>query len=472
MGRVELVVRREGLFARIYAMKRLLPELLSDEELRAMFIEEARIAGLVRHPNVVPVLDVGEDEHGPYLVMDYVEGVAAYKPLVQAREAGAMLPLGLCVDIALQAARGLAAAHELEGAGGKALEVVHRDISPQNILLGFDGLVRVTDFGVARALDHRAVTESGALKGKIGYMSPEQIAHQPLDGRSDLFALGIVLYELLTAERLYSGGRSKAFVRIQNEPPPDVRVDRSSTPDELADLVRELLAKDRADRPATAREVARRLEVIATSLGDAGDVAAYLEEHFGEERQRQRALIAAALERTHAELTLSDLIPVTAELSTVRLGGAAETATVTERDPSPPAEVASTTFVGLRRRLTRNPLRTVLVGAGLLVLVGALVAWAGLEGNDVESPRIGAAVSSPAAPVEDPATGVEPAAPPEETAEPEDPSSEPEGAEPAPIAEESAPASRPRRPARTRRRRAMMATGPGLSMRAWGWDEQ
>ncbi len=308
MGRVELVVRREGTFARVYAMKRLHEALAKDAEIRTMFLEEARIAGLIRHPNVVPVLDVGEDEFGPYLVMDFVEGVPAYRPLTAAVEAGQRLPVAFGVEVARQMARGLAAAHELVGAGGRAVCVIHRDISPQNVLLGFDGLVRVTDFGVARVLEEHP-PDSASITGKIGYMSPEQIGRKPLDERSDLFSFGIVLYELLVCERLYKGERDEVFRRICIEPPPDVREVRPDVPDALAELLLELLAKTPGGRPGSAAEVAERLDAIQEALRREGQeplLQETLEDAFADERERQKALVAAALEQTRAEIPLHD----------------------------------------------------------------------------------------------------------------------------------------------------------------------
>ncbi len=176
MGTVELALRREGEFRRLHAVKRLHPHLLEDEDLRAMFLDEARIAGLLRHANVVSVLDVGEDAQGPFLVMDYVDGVTLSTIIQHHAPLQQLLPVQLCARIGGEIARGLAAAHELTGHDGKLLDIVHRDVSPQNVLVGFDGQVRLADFGIARALGRSAkLTELGVIKGKIGYQAPEQL---------------------------------------------------------------------------------------------------------------------------------------------------------------------------------------------------------------------------------------------------------------------------------------------------------
>jgi serine/threonine-protein kinase len=299
MGKVELVVRKDGRFARVYARKRLHDAFAGDPEVRAMFLDEARIAGLVRHVNAVAVHDVGEDDRGPFLVMDWVEGLPASTIASETAQAGRRIPLQVAISIVRQAALGLHAAHELVGSGGRALAVVHRDVSPQNVLVDFDGVVRVTDFGVARALDQAAQTSAGVLKGKFGYMSPEQIRFQPIDRRSDLFSLGVVLYELAAGRRLYSGEREAVFRRILEEPPPDLGDARPEAPPALVEIVFQLLAKDAALRPASALEVATRLEAIGARLAsEEGTVAVadWLAEDFAQARDRERSLVARALE--------------------------------------------------------------------------------------------------------------------------------------------------------------------------------
>ena len=188
------------------------------------------------------------------------------------------------MSVLAQAARGLHAAHELVSAQGTPLGVVHRDISPKNLLLGYDGLVRVADFGIAKARDNVEQTRVGVLKGNVGYMAPEYLRFQELDGRSDLFALGVVLYETLTRERLYDGDDSAAIARrILDEPAPDIFEQRDVSP-ELAALLFELMAKDRTSRPPSALAVATRLEEIAAELAHgegAFDLPAFLQAELG-----------------------------------------------------------------------------------------------------------------------------------------------------------------------------------------------
>ena len=295
MGQVELVVRRKGAFARAYARKRLLAHFAAEPEISAMFLEEARVAGLIRHANTVPVLDVGEDEVGPFLVMDFIAGVDAAKLIGGLVTKLGAVPVEVAVEVARQAAEGLHAVHTVRGPTGEALGLIHRDVTPSNLLVGFDGCVRVTDFGVARALDRAARTQTGVLKGKAGYMSPEQLRFETIDRRSDLFSLGVVLYELLLGQRLYGGGMQKAAPRILREPAPDIGEHRPEVPDELVALLFRLLAKDPDARPADAREVARELDAIGRELPPA-ELAELLEEQFAEQGARTRQMIAEALE--------------------------------------------------------------------------------------------------------------------------------------------------------------------------------
>ena len=299
MGEVEVVVRSEGSFQRVYARKRLHSIFAAEPAVRAMFVDEARIAGLVRHVNVVSVLDVGEDADGPFLVMDLVEGPPVSRLLELAGGSGEELPIPVALDIARQAALGLHAAHELRNADGVPLDVVHRDVSPQNILVGFDGTVRVTDFGVARALDRMTETADGALKGKSGYMSPEQLRYRPLDRRTDIFSLGVVLWEMLAGERLYAGERPTAFRRILEEPAPRIRSRRAEVPPPVDALVASMLEKDPAARPATARDVAARLDEVLRAAP--ADLAGHMEARYGEERARMAAMVAEALRSSPGE---------------------------------------------------------------------------------------------------------------------------------------------------------------------------
>jgi serine/threonine-protein kinase len=304
MGYVELCFRRDGRFLRWCARKRLHAHFREDISFRSMFVDEARLAGLVRHPNVVGVSDVGEDDDGPYLIMDYVEGVSLSRAI---REAGAprSIPMQVAVRICRDVATGLHAAHEVRSEDGTALRLVHRDVSPQNVLIGFDGTVRVTDFGIAKALGNASQTNAGVLKGNMGYLSPEQLQFQEPDRRSDFFSLGVTLYELLSGERLYPNTDGfDGTRRILTEPPPDIGEVRNDVPADLVELLFEMLSKDRVARPTTAAEIAGRLEgTLASLIAEEGSitVADYMDQNFAAQREQHRRFLAEHVKRLDAE---------------------------------------------------------------------------------------------------------------------------------------------------------------------------
>ena len=294
LGRVEVVMRHDGSYERLYVKKR--PH-ARDAQTRATFLDEARLAGLLRHPNVVGVLDVGEDDEGPYLVMDFVEGVHVGE-LIRGL-GGEPIPLGVALDVMRQAAEGLHAVHELQTLDGTPLGVVHRDVSPQNLLIGFDAVVRLTDCGIALAdRRHGDATSIGVVKGKVGYTAPEQIEGGSLDRRTDLFALGVVLVELLTGERLYQGATNAEVARrILEDDPPDLGSLRRDAPPELVELVFDLLAKTKESRPASARDVAQRLRAMRDELDEDERLEELMAELFEDRRTALRARVREARDR-------------------------------------------------------------------------------------------------------------------------------------------------------------------------------
>ena len=191
-------------FERLVAIKVLHPHLAHDDEFISMFLDEARLAARIRHPNVVPTLDISDSQgDGYFLVMEYIEGDHFGSLLREAARAGKNLPPGVALRVVVDALEGLGAAHMLAGADGKALGIVHRDISPHNILVGSDGIARITDFGVAKAEVRLSSTRDGQFKGKLAYMAPEQASTGFADQRSDLFGMGVVLWESLVGRRLF-----------------------------------------------------------------------------------------------------------------------------------------------------------------------------------------------------------------------------------------------------------------------------
>ena len=297
-----LALRRGPGFERLCVLKRLHTHHQRDPAFRQMLFDEARIAGLVRHPNVVSVFDVGEDAEGPYLLMDFVEGLHLGKLIESVTHAGDRIPIPVALEIAHQVALGLNAVHELRAPDGSSLDLVHRDVSPQNILIGFDGVVRVTDFGIAKAWGRQTQTTTGILKGKAGYLAPEQLRFEDPDRRTDLFSFGVVLAEMLLGQRLYLGEDANETARlVLNTPPVDVSEYRGDAPPALVDLCFGLLAGDRESRPATAALVAAELEEIRNIFVQQGNhltLRGFLEEHFSDARSEMRTFVASAIEQT------------------------------------------------------------------------------------------------------------------------------------------------------------------------------
>ncbi|MFL5346169.1 MAG: serine/threonine protein kinase [Hyalangium sp.] len=222
MGQVFLA-RERGAVERLVVLKLILPHLAEDEEFLSMFLEEARLVARLQHPNLVTILDLLEVEGRHCLAMEYVQGDDVRRLDKQARLKGKLLPAGLVLRIISEAASGLDYAHKARDAQGQPLRLVHRDVSPQNILVGFDGAVKIIDFGVAKAAGSGQQTATGVLKGKYPYMSPEQASGQAIDGRSDQFALGVVMWELLTGRRLFKGETDMMTLRLVKDcqvPPP------------------------------------------------------------------------------------------------------------------------------------------------------------------------------------------------------------------------------------------------------------
>ena len=190
---------------RLVAVKAILPDLAADQEFSKMFVDEGRIIRMIRHPNVVDVFESSEQDGVGYIAMEWIEGDSLHAIIAEAGKRRP-IPPEMAVRIIADAAAGLHAAHELKDDKGGPMNVVHRDVSPHNILIGVDGAVKLVDFGVAKAMGRLSeVTSAGQLKGKFGYMSPEQAMAKKVDRRSDVFALGIVLFELTTGRRLFRG---------------------------------------------------------------------------------------------------------------------------------------------------------------------------------------------------------------------------------------------------------------------------
>ena len=245
-------------------IKRILPHLASDPSFVEMFLDEASIAAGIRHPNVVHVHELGQEGDDLFLVMEYLEGEPAHGVQLRAAARGIPLDPGICAWIVAQAAAGLHAAHELTTPDGRVRNVVHRDVSPQNVFITYTGQVKVLDFGIAKAADRNTKTDTGLVKGKFNYMSPEQCRGEPVDRRTDVFALGVVLYELLTGRRLFKRSTQAATIRavLEHEvvPPSELVPD---IPPALESACMKALSRSRKRRYQSAAELRRDLLRVA-----------------------------------------------------------------------------------------------------------------------------------------------------------------------------------------------------------------
>jgi serine/threonine protein kinase len=270
-GMAEVLLGRttgiEG-FERHVVIKRIRAEQAHDQHYVTMFLDEARLAATLHHVNVVQVNDIGQEDGEYFFAMEYVHGEDVRKLLADVAARDARVPLEHALTIVMAAASGLHYAHEQVGPDRKPLGIVHRDVSPANILIGYDGAVKVVDFGIAKAAHQSKDTGSGVLKGKATYMSPEQCNVEEVDRRSDVFALGVVLWELVTARPLFHRENDfltmTTIVKGDYERPSAVRPD---VPPELEAIIMKALARDRDARYATADDMRVALEQFADSTG-------------------------------------------------------------------------------------------------------------------------------------------------------------------------------------------------------------
>jgi serine/threonine protein kinase len=332
-------------------LKKVLPHLACNPEFIDMFLDEARIASLLDHPNVVRIYEVGRSDHEYFLAMELVQGKPLQALLRKAHETQAsMLEPRLAAFIVAQAAAGLHHAHNLTDPLGNTLGLVHRDVSPQNILLSFEGSVKVIDFGVARALGRITETQTGGMKGKFGYMSPEQARGEDLDLRADIFALGVVLWESVTGRRLFQRDNDLATMRALIYDPIPKPSSVVPVAEGLEAIILRALTRDPAVRFQTARDLANALErfVVLSGGASAGDLGAVMKTLFAQDYASWQQTIRSAV-NLPAQGT-EPAPPVPAQPSTLLSRAGAG---------------ASAALAGLRRR----PPLAIGIGAALLALV-------------------------------------------------------------------------------------------------------
>ncbi|MBK7865022.1 MAG: serine/threonine protein kinase [Archangiaceae bacterium] len=423
----------EAGFEKTCVVKRVLPHLAASSEFVEMFLDEARTAARLDHPGIVQIFDLGREGDDYFIAMEYLAGEDLFAVFNRAAELGEPVPVEIALRLIASAAEALHSAHTHRRDDGTELGIVHRDISLSNLMLTYRGAVKVLDFGIARAADRVQRTSPGRVRGKVGYMSPEQTLGQSLDRRTDVWALGVCLYELLTSERLFPGRAFEevaARIRTVDVPPPSLR--RRDVPAAVDTAVLRALARDPEARFSTAQQLAEELERQVAGTTPTAHLGRYLRHLFGDERAERQLRLSSAAEPSHRPPTL-DL--------------AAEGATETVSQTAPQLEAAHP-----EAPRARAPRRWWPGAAAALLLAAALAgAWVGRDRLAAVKPEAVAPLpevaQQGAPPVEPTQTALAPApaAPQEQVERPP--------AAPAPVARAVRP--RPPRPAAAREPRAV-----------------
>ncbi len=325
-------------FQKIVAVKTIRAEMSDDPRFEQMFLDEAALASRVKHPHVVEILDLGEERDVLYLVMEWIDGEPLHVIMKQAIEKGG-IQLPVAVRVASQLCAGLHAAHEVRDDNGKLFGLVHRDVSPQNVLITYGGVAKLVDFGVAKAVERGGFTQGGQVKGKVAYMAPEQARGEVIDRRTDIFALGIVLYSMTTGKHPFRRDNDQATLQNITSDTPAYRPSKlvPAYPKALEDVVMQALEKDPAKRFPTANEMLRALDqALPASMRVSTDeeVASFVRAALGDRYQRRREAIREALRLADERTTddTRDMKPF--RLSIPSISGITAAAAVTETDVS------------------------------------------------------------------------------------------------------------------------------------------
>jgi eukaryotic-like serine/threonine-protein kinase len=276
-----------GGFEKLLALKVMLPHLASDAHFVDMFLDEAKIASQIQHPNVVQVLDVGLHESRPFILMEFLRGQSLSQLIQCAQKSPEPVPAPVWMAILARAAEGLHAAHETCGSDGKPLGIVHRDVTPHNVFVGYDGQVKVVDFGVAAARGRASGTRTGEVKGKLAYLAPEQFDRSwPVTRATDVWALGVIAWEIFAGRRLFATGDEATTIwNVLNQPIERLDKLAPELPPAVARAIAACLSRQPDRRPATSKEIALALtSELGQNAAAVAEIAAVMERLFGPER--------------------------------------------------------------------------------------------------------------------------------------------------------------------------------------------
>jgi serine/threonine protein kinase len=285
-----------GGFRKYVAIKRILPNIRSNEQFGRMFLDEARITAAFNHPNITQVYELGQEEEGLFLAMEFIAGQDLDHVAGACRQRKELVPLGMSLSVMRDVCQALHYAHTFTDPSGRPSPIIHRDVAQKNIMVTYDGVVKLLDFGIAKARNSLERTRAGTVKGTAGYMSPEQVRGQPLDGRSDLFSAGVALWELVTGSRLFSAETEREeMIKILEAPIPSPRHLVSSVSDELSSVILRALERNPGARWQSGKEMARAIEQAGGELLFDGDQrAALMRQLFEKKMVATRALLETA----------------------------------------------------------------------------------------------------------------------------------------------------------------------------------
>lgn len=395
------VARGHAGFNKLVVVKRLLPGMAEDEDFREMFLQEARLAARLNHPNVVQTQEVVEHEEGLFLVMEYLEGQPLSRLQRELQKDGRRLPPSAALQIASGVLAGLHHAHELRDFDGTPLRVVHRDVSPQNVFVGYDGHVKVLDFGIAKAERSSSKTQPGWVKGKYAYMAPEQFETDTIDCRVDVFTAGILLWEMLAGRSLFGGGTEAQIIqRVLHAPVPRLTELGVDVPDALDVVLARALARDPSARFPSALAFRAELEsVLAGLAGSRPDVGAIVAASFADVRARIETKLKEQLSGSmRLELTAgAEDVPTGDALRPSQLvpsSGSLSVAAGMARTASPPTSTARSELPpGLRAGRRTATFALAAAAVGVLVVAGLVG-----RGGSGAPPPVAARALDPAPP--------------------------------------------------------------------------
>ncbi len=299
-----------GGFRKYVVIKRILPDAKNNDQFVKMFLDEARVTAGFTHPNIAQVYELGEEETDLYLSMEFIAGQNLNQVTAECAKKRAVLPIGFSAATAHDIAVALHYAHTFADPSGTALGIIHRDVAQKNIMVTYDGTVKLLDFGIAKARNSLGRTHAGTVKGTTGYMSPEQVRGEPLDGRSDVFSLGVVLFEMITGRRLFSADSEiEEMKMILTAPIPRPSALVSVIPDSLSDVVMRALAREKADRWPSAKDFARGLKVQCEGLlYDQEARSMFMREHFADQMQATAALLQSVADSSAKHMVLAKAV--------------------------------------------------------------------------------------------------------------------------------------------------------------------